>query len=251
MTEDLRTITALVRAPLSARDHRRGRREPGRRGGDRGLRLRPAAGRRPAGAAGAGGLGLVEPAAGLQARCCGMAAHVAPGKVFDAAGLRHRPHLAQRQPRRADRHGPRPADDLGRAVRRPLWPGDHHAAGLARRSAVCARRRSTCTAPTTRSSPSTPPSKAAARLPAGDRTAYYADGWHLLLRDKQGHASGATCRLHPRPGRALPSGAPPIPGAATLAARRRVNRSSRPMSRGCDAGPAALRGRPPAPSAFR
>jgi acylglycerol lipase len=54
--------------------------------------------------------------------------------------------------------------------------------------------------------------EAAARLPAGDRTAYYADGWHLLLRDLQAKTVWADVAAYIRdPGQPLPSGAPPIP----------------------------------------
>ncbi len=62
--------------------------------------------------------------------------------------------------------------------------------------------------------PETPAKQAAARLPAGDRTAYYAEGWHLLLRDKQAHNVYDDVAAFIRdPAAPLPSGAPPIPGA--------------------------------------
>ncbi len=55
---------------------------------------------------------------------------------------------------------------------------------------------------------------AAARLPAGDRTAYYARGWHLLLRDHQGPAVWADVLAFIRnPAAPLPSGAQPIPAS--------------------------------------
>lgn len=54
--------------------------------------------------------------------------------------------------------------------------------------------------------------EAAARLPAGDRTAYYANGWHLLLRDLQAANVWADVAAFVRdPAAPLPSGAPPIP----------------------------------------
>jgi alpha-beta hydrolase superfamily lysophospholipase len=57
--------------------------------------------------------------------------------------------------------------------------------------------------------------QAARRLPAGDRTAEYAQGWHLLLRDKQAHNVWADVAAFVRgPNAALPSGAPPIRGTA-------------------------------------
>ena len=54
--------------------------------------------------------------------------------------------------------------------------------------------------------------EAAARLPSGDRTAYYADGWHLLLRDLHARLVWADVAAFVRePAAPLPSGAPPIP----------------------------------------
>jgi alpha-beta hydrolase superfamily lysophospholipase len=62
--------------------------------------------------------------------------------------------------------------------------------------------------------PAKPALQAAARLPAGDRTAYYAKGWHLLLRDKQARNVYDDVAAFIRdPAAPLPSGAPPIPGA--------------------------------------
>ena len=53
---------------------------------------------------------------------------------------------------------------------------------------------------------------AAAALPAGDRTAVYADGWHLLLLDRQAKAAWADTEAFIRdPAGPLPSHAPPIP----------------------------------------
>ena len=63
--------------------------------------------------------------------------------------------------------------------------------------------------------PKRPAFEAAARLPAGDRTAYYAKGWHLLLRDRQAANVWAdTASFILDPGAPLPSGAPPIPPPA-------------------------------------
>jgi alpha-beta hydrolase superfamily lysophospholipase len=62
--------------------------------------------------------------------------------------------------------------------------------------------------------PKKPALQAAARLPAGDRTADYAHGWHLLLRDKQARNVYDDIAAFIRdPAGPLPSGAPPIPGA--------------------------------------
>ena len=74
--------------------------------------------------------------------------------------------------------------------------------------------------------PRAPALDAAHRLPAGDRTAYYAQGWHLLLRDKQAMNvwEDAAAFVHDPTG-PLPSDAPPIPGAASAC------ESSRPPAR--------------------
>ena len=62
--------------------------------------------------------------------------------------------------------------------------------------------------------PRKPTFEAADRLPAGDRTAYYARGWHLLLRDRQASTvwSDVVAFLKD-PAAPLPSGAQQIPGA--------------------------------------
>jgi acylglycerol lipase len=54
--------------------------------------------------------------------------------------------------------------------------------------------------------------KAAHRLPEGDRTGYYANGWHLLLVDHQAPAVWRDVESYIRDSSApLPSGVPPIP----------------------------------------
>jgi acylglycerol lipase len=54
--------------------------------------------------------------------------------------------------------------------------------------------------------------EAAALLPPGDRTALYADGWHLLLLDRQAKAAWRDSEAFIRdPASPLPSRAPPIP----------------------------------------
>ena len=60
--------------------------------------------------------------------------------------------------------------------------------------------------------PRKPALEAASRLPAGDRTVEYSDGWHLLLRDKQAKNvwEDVAAYLH-NPDAPLPSGAPPTP----------------------------------------
>ena len=66
--------------------------------------------------------------------------------------------------------------------------------------------------------PRKPALQATHRLPPGDRTAFYAEGWHLLMRDKQGHNVWADIAAFVRdPTAPLPSGAPPIPGTAPVA----------------------------------
>lgn len=53
---------------------------------------------------------------------------------------------------------------------------------------------------------------AASRLPPGARTAYYAQGWHLLLRDLQARTVWADAAAFIRdPAAPLPSGAPAVP----------------------------------------
>lgn len=62
--------------------------------------------------------------------------------------------------------------------------------------------------------PERPAFQAAARLKPTDRSAYYADGWHLLTRDLQGEAVMADVLSYIADAEAaLPSGAPPIPTA--------------------------------------
>ena len=60
--------------------------------------------------------------------------------------------------------------------------------------------------------PRHPALEAAARLPTGDRTAWYAHGWHLLLRDKHAPDVWEDIAAFLRdPNAPLPSGAPPVP----------------------------------------
>ncbi|MFP5448793.1 MAG: alpha/beta hydrolase, partial [Alphaproteobacteria bacterium] len=62
--------------------------------------------------------------------------------------------------------------------------------------------------------PERPAFQAAARLKPTDRSAYYADGWHLLTRDLQGEAVMADILAYIEdPEAPLPSGAPSIPTA--------------------------------------
>jgi alpha-beta hydrolase superfamily lysophospholipase len=56
--------------------------------------------------------------------------------------------------------------------------------------------------------------KAVRKLPSGARTAFYRDGWHLLMRDRQGPVVWRDVLAFIRdPATPLPSGAPAIPGA--------------------------------------
>ncbi len=60
--------------------------------------------------------------------------------------------------------------------------------------------------------PLQPTRQAASRLPPGDRTGYYVHGWHLLTRDTEGPMVSADIAAFLRdPAAPLPSGAPPIP----------------------------------------
>jgi alpha-beta hydrolase superfamily lysophospholipase len=64
---------------------------------------------------------------------------------------------------------------------------------------------------------------AAARLKSSDRSAEYARGYHLLMRDKQGKAVWADVAAFIREPKApLPSGAPPIPGSPARGAQDRA-----------------------------
>jgi alpha-beta hydrolase superfamily lysophospholipase len=64
---------------------------------------------------------------------------------------------------------------------------------------------------------------AAARLKGSDRSAEYARGYHLLMRDKQGPAVWADVAAFIRDPKApLPSGAPPIPGSPARGAQDRA-----------------------------
>jgi alpha-beta hydrolase superfamily lysophospholipase len=66
--------------------------------------------------------------------------------------------------------------------------------------------------------PRKPAMQAAKRLPADDRTVFYRDGWHLLLRDKQAHRVWADVAAFLKdPAGPLPSAAPTIPGARSVA----------------------------------
>jgi acylglycerol lipase len=65
--------------------------------------------------------------------------------------------------------------------------------------------------------------KAASRLKPTDRSAFYARGWHLLMRDKQGPTVWEDILAFIRnPAAPLPSGAPTIPRARTLASQPQV-----------------------------
>ncbi|WP_304217320.1 alpha/beta hydrolase [Phenylobacterium aquaticum] len=65
--------------------------------------------------------------------------------------------------------------------------------------------------------PKRPAFQASHRLKPGDRTAYYAEGWHLMTRDRQGPKVWADILSYIRdPAAPLPSGAPPIPAPESL-----------------------------------
>lgn len=65
--------------------------------------------------------------------------------------------------------------------------------------------------------PKEPSFEAAAKLKPTDRSAYYARGWHLMTRDRQGPVVWEDLLSFIRePQAPLPSGAPGIPGAPTL-----------------------------------
>ena len=59
-----------------------------------------------------------------------------------------------------------------------------------------------------------PMMKAVARLPPGDRSAFYPDGWHLLLVDRHAETVWRDVESFVRdPAAPWPSGAPPVPGS--------------------------------------
>jgi esterase/lipase len=65
--------------------------------------------------------------------------------------------------------------------------------------------------------------KAASQLKPRDRSAYYAKGWHLMMRDKQGPVVWKDILAFIRdPTGPLPSGAPKIPTAPTPGNRPQV-----------------------------
>jgi len=65
--------------------------------------------------------------------------------------------------------------------------------------------------------------EAAHRLPSSARTAYYASGWHLLLRDLHATTVWADAAAFIRdPAAPLPSGAPPVPAPENLNSPARV-----------------------------
>ena len=64
---------------------------------------------------------------------------------------------------------------------------------------------------------------AAKKLKPGDRSAFYAKGWHLMTRDHQGPVVWADILSYVRdPNAPLPSAAPPIPGAPPPSNDRRT-----------------------------
>jgi alpha-beta hydrolase superfamily lysophospholipase len=68
--------------------------------------------------------------------------------------------------------------------------------------------------------PLQPALEAASRLPAGDRTAWYPEGWHLLLRDRQAINVWKDIAAFLRdPAAPLPSGAGPAPAPANARTR--------------------------------
>ena len=70
--------------------------------------------------------------------------------------------------------------------------------------------------------PKAPSFFAARQLKPGDRSAYYRDGWHMLTRDLQGEVVTRDVAAFIRdPKGPLPSGAPTIPGAPTPPNRAR------------------------------
>lgn len=73
--------------------------------------------------------------------------------------------------------------------------------------------------------------EAGSRLQPGQRTAWYADGWHLLLRDRQREAVFADVESFLRDsGARWPSGAPPLPAPRRHAAMQQATSSETRIS---------------------
>jgi alpha-beta hydrolase superfamily lysophospholipase len=71
--------------------------------------------------------------------------------------------------------------------------------------------------------PREPSFQAARRLKPSDRSAFYAEGWHLLIRDRQRERVIADLQSYILdPEAPFPSGAPPIPGAPQNRGRART-----------------------------
>ena len=71
-----------------------------------------------------------------------------------------------------------------------------------------------------------PTTRAAERLPRGARTAYYPQGWHLLLADLQRERVFEDVLAFIRdPSAALPSGTPPIPAPGKPSPATQAGRS--------------------------
>jgi hypothetical protein len=73
--------------------------------------------------------------------------------------------------------------------------------------------------------PRTPQLQAARRLKPVDRSAYYPNGWHLLLVDRQGEVVERHRKLHPRSGR--PAAVRNADHSRRAHARQRADRASR------------------------
>jgi alpha-beta hydrolase superfamily lysophospholipase len=79
--------------------------------------------------------------------------------------------------------------------------------------------------------PKAPTLAAVRRLGRGARTAWYANGWHLLLRDRQGPAVWAdVLAFITDPKAPLPSGAPPIPTVGGATETRALSVQSRSLA---------------------
>ena len=255
MDADLRTATALVRAQPSKRHRRRGGREHGGRGGDQRLRLRHAAGRRPAGAGLARGLGVARAGPAEQRGAVDFRPR-GPRVAADGAGLAGRRIRASDNLAELRRMGLDPnmifatridtvyglvelmqhaQDEVGETKVPTLYQYGAHDDIIPKHAAF----------------------RAARHLNAGDRSAYYATGYHLLLRDLHrrvvlddvlAFVRDPRRPAPPAPRRSLDARRAPPPAAlpAELAAaargvaptrRRHLLPDQRGRARACGAGP--------------
>ena len=148
-----------------------------------------------------------------------LAAHILRGHSARAAELRDRAHPGVATTSRSCAHGPRPADDLGRAAGHPLRPGEPDGARQPARGPGEGADCSISTEQHDEIIPEAATRTAVARLGPEARTGYYPNGWHLLLRDYEGRTVWSDMlSFLSNPAAPLPSGVGPIPGTRGVGA---------------------------------